>query len=315
LAKHSSDKAKRTSRHAIIDIGSNTIRLVIFEVDRKNETFSQVFNKKIMAGLAGYVDEGSLSERGIHRAQEALESHLRRLRTNEADTVSAFATAVIRNAKNGEEVARLLEERCGIHIEILTAEEEALLGNFGALQAFGIPDGVTMDMGGASTEVVVFRDRKPLVAKSLPFGSLTLWLEHVEGLFPTGAEQREIRDFVEGPLFAIPGFSDLHIHSLIGIGGAARAASKLADHLYHDDTKTRRVETSQMHQMLARCSEMSKPELLDLVQAVPDRIHTVLPGMLCIYTAARLVHADELLVSPYGIREGYLCARVMGVSR
>ena len=64
--------------------------------------------------------------------------------------------------------------------------------------------------------------------------------------------------------------------------------------------------------MLARLSHAGKPELLSLLQAVPDRIHTVVPGMLCVYTVARYLHADELLVSRYGIREGYLCSRVIG---
>lgn len=314
MAKRSGKKNGK-GRYAVIDIGSNTIRLVVFEVDMKNVTFTQVVNKKIMAGLAGYLRDGALTIRGIHRAQEAIESHLRRLQHYQVEEVFSFATAVIRSARNGKEVIEQFNDRYDLDIEILSGEEEARLGNLAALLALDVSDGVTVDMGGASTEVVAFSDRTPYLLKSLTFGSLSLWIDKVSELFPTADEQRLISEFVRGELLAIPGLEDVRCPTLIGIGGASRAVSKLADHIYHDDTKTRRVETTQMQEMLDRFSTIDKPELLDLVQAVPDRVHTVVPGMLCIHTLARLVHADELLVSPYGIREGYLYARLMGGKR
>lgn len=297
---------------AIMDVGSNTIRLSLYEVDEVTHTFKQVLNKKAMVGLAGYIEKGRLSERGILRAADTIATHLRRLEDYNVDNVSAFATAVIRNADNRSDVLERLERETGVSIELLSGTEEALLGNFGALHCLDGPDGVSLDMGGASSELVVFEKRQARFARSLRFGSLTLFLGKVAGLFPTADEQRAICGYVQEQLTAQPELAGMCADTLVGIGGAARAVGKLADHIFNADEKTRHVEVAQMEEMLEILAHAGKPELLTVLQAVPDRIHTVVPGMLCVYTVAKFLHADALCVSRYGIREGYLCSRVIG---
>lgn len=114
-------------KQAVIDIGSNSMRLSVYETTETG-TFTILFKDKIMAGLAGYVEEGALSPEGITRAILGLRSFRGTLRALNIPQVAVFATASLRNIRNTAQAVAEIQRGTGFAIEVLSGEEEARLG-------------------------------------------------------------------------------------------------------------------------------------------------------------------------------------------
>ena len=128
--------------YAVIDLGSNTIRLVVYEVkdDRRktysSKDFKSLINDKVMAGLSAFVTaDGTFTDDGVRRAASVLKGHAKRARYFDCKRIDVFATAVLRNAANSAEAVAAIERESGLTIDLLSAADEAHLGFAGATQA------------------------------------------------------------------------------------------------------------------------------------------------------------------------------------
>lgn len=145
--------------YGVIDLGSNSIRLVIYEVkdDRRStyssKDFKSIINDKVMAGLAAFVEDGVFTPDGVDRAVNVLKSHMKRVRYFGCKRVDVFATAVLRNAVNCAEAVAEIERRCGLAVTLLSARDEAHLGFVGARCSTPLERGTLVDIGGGSTEL------------------------------------------------------------------------------------------------------------------------------------------------------------------
>ena len=171
---------------ASIDVGSNTIRLSIYQCE--TDGIKLLLNKKTMAGLAGYVEDGALSPKGVHKACSVLNSYKDIVHNFGIEQLYVFATASLRNISNSQEAVAQIEEKTGLAIDVITGEEEATLDFIGATRLMDVDDGILVDIGGGSTEIVVYEDGKILKATSIPVGSLSLFSGYVGGLIPTNEE-------------------------------------------------------------------------------------------------------------------------------
>ena len=142
-------------KQAVIDIGSNSMRLTVYETTPP-QIFRVLFKEKIMAGLAGYVEHNALSPDGIERAILGLLSFRATLSALDIKAVAVFATASLRNVKNTDQAVAAIQRATGYPIEVISGEEEAAFGYAGAMQELDLTDGLFVDIGGASTEVVRF---------------------------------------------------------------------------------------------------------------------------------------------------------------
>ena len=142
-------------KQAVIDIGSNSMRLSVYETTPAGG-FSILFKDKFMAGLAGYVEEGALSQEGIDRAILGLRGFRSTLEALGIHNVAVFATASLRNIRNTRPAVEAIQRATGFPIEVISGQEEARFGYLGAMEELALPDGLFVDIGGASTEVVRF---------------------------------------------------------------------------------------------------------------------------------------------------------------
>ena len=160
--------------YAIIDIGSNTIRMVLYKVI--DNEIQQMLNSKIPAGLAGYIDNNNmLSKKGILKAIEALSKFETILESVDVKEVHAFATASLRNISNSEEVLAEIKKHCSFDIEIISGKEEALYDYYGTMKSISSGNGLLVDVGGGSTELVYFENGTLLSTCSIPVGSLNMY--------------------------------------------------------------------------------------------------------------------------------------------
>lgn len=295
-------------KQAIIDIGSNSIRLTLYETE--NQGFKILFREKIMAGLAGYVEDGKLSAEGIECACTGLLTFRGILQTLQIDSARVFATASLRNISNTQQALSVIRAATGYAVEVISGEEEALLGYTGAMQELRMTSGAFLDIGGASTEIVTFDKGTPADFASFPIGSLSLYRRCVKKILPGEGSIKRLRqvisetlDVSEGALAPRP--------LIVGVGGTARAALKLARHYYKSSEDCRSMTGEQLDGLCAfLCS--GKKDAIDLILRLEaERIHTLIPGLLILQHTFSLFHAQQLVVGRYGVREGYLCQKIL----
>src|ERR1700719_4165675 len=140
-------------RIAVIDIGSNSLRLVVFE--RLGATLLPLLHEKVMCGLGrGIARSGRLNREGVELAYANLQRFVALARALKADHIMAIATAAVREASDGREFAAEIERQCGVPVRIVDGPEEARLSAAGVLAGIPDADGVVGDLGGGSVELV-----------------------------------------------------------------------------------------------------------------------------------------------------------------
>lgn len=295
----------------IVDVGSNTIRLSIYHWEGRN--FKLLMNKKEMAGLAGYIKNGVLSDSGILVACRVLAGFKALLRNFDIDQIHVFGTASLRNIVNTEEALETIQAVTDLGVEVLTGAEEAAFSFQGATVGGGAPgDGLLADIGGGSTELVSYQNGTITSGCSLPMGSLSLFAKHVSGLFPTKEERKAIRAHVEGELEKAR-TAGLHCSHLTGVGGTIRAAAKLYNACSGADPANRVIPAEELRGLYKELKKGDQGTLRQILRTAPDRVHTILPGLVILNAVVKSYGVETISVSACGVREGYLLQRVMGV--
>lgn len=294
-------------RHAIVDIGSNTIRLIIFDINENKKNFKKVLNKKYTAGLITYVHDGELSGKGIKKLIKTLSSIKKIVIELNVDTFSPFATASLRNLENTEEVLEEVKKDLDIDIDVLEQVEEAFLGNVGIRSEIKVESGISVDIGGASTEVVYFEEDGPREYINLKTGSLLLFGENVSRILPKKSEIRAIEKSV------IRELNSSHFSSkenrLIGIGGTIRTTGKVIADLWNEDEK--KFTLKDIYKLLNLIKDRNTETIRSIIRTNPARIHTIIPGIIILKILMEKLGIDEIEVSDNGLREGYLIYKVL----
>lgn len=294
--------------YGIIDVGSNTIRLNIYSYNEKQ--VQSLLHKKTMAGLAGYVTDGYLSSKGIKIACSTINDYKNILLNFNIKNIYAFATASLRNIIYTDEVVRNIYEETGLSIDVISGEEEATLGYKGAALQTNMETGLYIDIGGGSTELVTFENRQITRAVSLPIGSLSMYSKHVKKLFPKKEELTAIKENVAQELHKIQLGEKQQFSTICGVGGTIRATKKLYDNLFSEQPAEEFL-THSIHDLLQSLHKADKKLLRRVLQTVPERVHTIVPGMIILDLIARHYGSKKIKVSPFGVREGYLYTKVL----
>ena len=294
--------------YGIADVGSNTVRLSIYKCE--GGEIRLLMNRKVMAGLAGYVRHGALTPEGIEVACQTLQGYRSLMDNLELPDLRVFATASLRNISNTEEAVGAVMAATGLRVDVLSGREEAELSFRGAIQNAGLYTGLLVDLGGGSTELVSYRNRAIQSACSLSVGSLSLFSKYVAKLHPTKEERRAIRRAVEEQLEQyVPQHGPAR--HICGVGGTVRAACKVANAMFDRPAGDRSLDRDELKEMLQRLKKPGRDELRLLLKTVPDRIHTIIPGLLALDTISRAYGAQTITASACGVREGYLLGRVL----
>jgi exopolyphosphatase/guanosine-5'-triphosphate,3'-diphosphate pyrophosphatase len=294
----------------IVDLGSNTIRLSIYKSE--NDTLKLLLGKKSVAGLLGYVRDGVMTSKGVQKACSVL-NNFKDILTNFGITHTyVFATASLRNITNTGEVLRLIKQATGYDIDLLSGEEEAALDFYGALHSARLEQGLLVDIGGGSTELVVFENETISNAVSLTVGSLSLSLRHIAAIVPSKDELKSIRQDVLSELKLPEQFQDARLKTICGVGGSVRAARKIYNDIFDMPEGNMVMETGKLAKVLSAYKKRPAEVLQRVMQLAPDRLHTIFAGIAALCAISEHFEASEIVVSTYGVREGYLYHKVLG---
>ncbi len=297
--------------HSVIDIGSNSIRLSVYKI--KKADVVNLFNDKIMAGLGAHISKGQMTEKGIQRLIYALKHHKSIVDNFDAiEGVSVFATASLRNVDNYREIIERVGSETGYTIELLSEKEEALYSFMGATHSHEARRGVLTDIGGGSTEIVYFKKKKICFSTSANIGSLNLYHRFVERLIPTKDERKKMEKYINKKLDKLD-LPKRDEEILCIVGGTGRAALKLYNEIYEKDPQNRVMESKKLSLLIERFEELEIRNIMnELLEVKPERIHTLVPGIILLNQVRSRCGAPWILVSETGVREGYIYHNLTG---
>lgn len=296
---------------AIVDIGSNTIRMNAYSTKGKGHS-ELIVSRKIMAGIACYVSKKQeMSESGIRCLCSALADIKMVMGHFRIDKVAAFATASLRNVVNTDEILERIAADIGWNVDVLSGEEEAKLGFAGVRGYAKTKRGTLVDIGGGSTEATVFNGDIIESAQSFGIGSLNLYKRFVDDdILPREAQCKKmakgIDKIINSSTLEIPKKAD----TIVGIGGTARAILKLSRNFFGLDASSGIISANQLYQLADLLFSRNKKAVDLIVRTCSQRAHTIVPGMMIMTKIFDLAKAKELEVCQAGLREGYLTSLI-----
>ncbi|MFQ5881077.1 MAG: Ppx/GppA family phosphatase [Candidatus Methylomirabilales bacterium] len=304
------------ARYAAIDVGTNTIRLLVAEAEGPGR-YRPVFQEQVITRLGERLQEtGSLSPAAVERTIQVLQRFANTAKTLGAQEVVAVATSAAREAKNRGEFLNRARRETGLELQVASGEVEATLTAIGVSHALGPARAnmVIMDIGGGSTEFTSLEQGRIAGYLSLPIGVVKLTEVHLKGDPPTLDELEAAATSLRESLRQVPASLDLPPKAiLVGTAGTPTtlAAIDLGLASYDADRVTgHRLSRGRIQALLDRLSSLPLTERRKVIGLEPGRADVIVAGALLTREAMDLLRFDELTVSDGGLREGLLLYRL-----
>lgn len=291
----------RSGPIAVVDIGSNSVRLVIYESLSRSPAV--IHNEKAICAIGrDMVSTGLLHREGMKVSLDTLARFRMLADAHRIDAREAVATAAARDAANGQEFIRQAEAAWGGPIRVLSGEDEAALAAEGVVSGIPSADGLVADLGGGSLDMVTVKDGKTGSALTLPIGPLRL-MDAAKGDPDKG------REIVDQGLRKIDSLGSLRDRSLYAVGGVWRSFARLdmedSDYRLHvlHNYQIPASRALKLCKVVARLSRKS----LDKMRIVSRRRAESLPfGAIVLERLLLASGLRDVVISAYGLREGLL---------
>jgi exopolyphosphatase / guanosine-5'-triphosphate,3'-diphosphate pyrophosphatase len=303
-------------RLAVIDLGSNSFRLVVFTArggwwQRTDEIYQPV---RIGEGMAA---TGRLGEEPIHRALAALDvfAHFCQaagLSDQRRDAVDAVATSAIRDAENAPAFLAQARERTTLPIRVLSREQEARYGYLAAVNSTTLSDGCVLDLGGGSMQLVAVNERLARESSSWRLGAVRMTERFLPGPNPPKRGQlQQLREHVAQAL-ASAAWLPKTGRRLVGIGGTVRslaAVAQRAQGLPSNGVQGMVVTREALEEIVERLAALAPAQRAGVPGVKPTRADLILAGAVVVEGALRAGGFDALEATEAGLREGVFFER------
>jgi exopolyphosphatase / guanosine-5'-triphosphate,3'-diphosphate pyrophosphatase len=297
---------KRGTSVAVIDIGSNSVRLVVYEEMARSVV--SIFNEKTLCGLGREVQStGLLAPDAVAKALTSLRRFRALCRIMKVGRVHAIATAACRDASNGPEFIAKAEQICRVHIEILSGPREAHLSALGVVSGIHKPDGIVGDLGGGSLELVDIRGHRVRKGLTLPLGSLAL-----QDLSEKSLKRAE--RIVGTHLAGVPLLRGGAGRAFYAVGGTWRALARI--HIIqsgyplgvmHGYT----IPATEALDFARRLRRLAAANMLANIEAVAEARRPLLAyAALVLEHIITIARPKSIVFSTFGVREGLLYDRL-----
>ncbi len=301
--------AKRT---AIIDIGSNSARLVIFEKTNRNGFHLICEQKsKVRIGEGAYEKQGYLQPIGIKRAYLTLKSFLHTIDKYQANKTLCVATSALRDAPNGKEFVHWIKQELGLSIKIIDGNKEAKYGGIAAVNLLPINEGISIDIGGGSSDMSLIKNGQIVDTYSLNLGTVRLKELFFDKRLTPSEINEKAKAYIQHELNQLP---EHFIHTLaIGIGGTARTLSKgiMKRATYPLDKLHAFSYNVQNHKDYLEAIPLSSAKNLKRFGLQKNRYDTIREGTLIFNEIIAHIGAESVISSAAGVREGVFLEQLL----
>lgn len=290
--------AKKT---AVVDLGSNSIRMVVFEKTSRYGFYTAYeYKRKVRLGENAYNNGKILQEDAMQRAENALLFFKKRSLKHKCKKIFIVGTSALRDAPNSNDFIKRIKNNLNLNIRCIDGKSESYLGGLAALNLLSpFKDGTTLDIGGGSSELCLIKNNKIVSCISLDIGTVRL-----KELFYDKGKMNDLDNFIAPILEQIP--ADFCNHNLIAIGGSLRAISNsiMQKNSYplknlHDFRYSLSEEKSHILKIFN-----SKIDSLTHFGIKKDRFDTIKEGIFIFLKIAQKLKAKQIITSGVGIREG-----------
>jgi len=306
------------SRAAVIDLGSNSLKLVNYNVSSDNN-YKPYHHESVRVRLGEGLEDGVLRPKYVDRTVDALKLFRNIVDFEQIDYVVCIATSAARDAKNRDELLEQIHKHTGFSFTILSEWEEAAYSYAGASRALRIPTAVFFDIGGGSLEIVYAEQYEIKKMASLPLGTLRLRQAFCgkRGSFTS----EEYRDMKRHAASLLPSREALGVTGdvpIVGVGGVLRAIAK------HDQAVSQyplskvhnyRLSADSIKKTAGQLSGLSVEKIARIESIGAGRADTVQPGACAISELVKKMGGREVIVSAQGLREGALAVSLQGPRR
>jgi exopolyphosphatase / guanosine-5'-triphosphate,3'-diphosphate pyrophosphatase len=309
---------KSQERLAVIDLGSNSFRLVVFLAGegwwkRTDEIYEPV---RIGEGL---VRSGELAPEPIARALATLDvfAHFAKASGLERGSVDAVATSAIRDARNADEFLREARARSDLPIRVLSREQEARYGYLAAVNSTTLSDGGVLDLGGGSLQLVRVGDRLVRESASWPVGTVRMSERFLPPNGPAKRRQLDaLREHVAEQLSEAAWLAEARTcgRRLVGLGGTVRnlaAAAQRAAGLPSNGVQGMVIERAALDELVARLASLPAAERASVPGIKPARADLILAGAVVVQSVLEAGRFDGLETTEAGLREGVFFERLL----
>jgi exopolyphosphatase/guanosine-5'-triphosphate,3'-diphosphate pyrophosphatase len=298
-------------RQAVVDIGTNSTRLLIADVE-DGQIHRQLERQSIVTRLGAGVDSaGRLSQEGMDRVYATHADFRRLIDHHHAHQAVAVLTSAVRDATNGQQFADEVQERFALTPQILSGDEEAQLTFLGAMSGRDAHDAtptLVVDIGGGSTELVIGTNHDVAFHVSTQAGVVRQTERHLQTDPPTQTEQSELSDDVRETLAqAVPDPRRQSVQRVIGVAGTATSLGAIAQDLEpYDPDKVHgyHLRRKQCEEILERLAAMPLVQRRKVKGLHPDRAPTIIAGVLILLEVLEVFGVEQLEVSEHDILHG-----------
>jgi exopolyphosphatase/guanosine-5'-triphosphate,3'-diphosphate pyrophosphatase len=290
--------------HAVIDIGTNSIKMYVAAVRDGRPDVLGDFTEVTRLG-EGLHEAGKLSAEATARTVETIDSFRAKAVGLGAETIVAVGTMALRAAGNASDFTDAVRERCGLDVEVVPGEEEARLSYLAVLSGLGARDGrvVVFDTGGGSTEFIFGEGEEIRERFSLDVGSRRPTEEFCKSDPVTDSELAAMVAYLEGEFGRLrPG-----VESLVGMGGTVTSLGAVHHQMevYDPDVIQGSVLTlSEVERQAEMFRARTIAQRREVVGLMPKRADVILAGAAIVMTVMRRLGASELTISDRGLRHG-----------
>jgi len=289
--------AKRT---AVIDIGSNSVRLVIFEKTSRF-AFHLIHEAKSRVRISenAYQNKGHLQDIPLERAFNALKEFTHIISEYKVTKVLCVATSALRDAPNRKDFIKRVNKKLNLAIKVIDGKKEAYLGGLAAANLLHLDAALIVDIGGGSTELALYKDKKVVNTFSLDLGTVRL-----KELYFDKDDVQGAKAHIDKELQKLP--SELKHEFLVGIGGTLRSISKMI--MQKENPALKKLhgycfKVSKQTPYIDSIIEASKDEL-EGIGVKKDRLDLIQSGLLILSALTRKLSATSITSSTVGVREG-----------
>ncbi|EIT7851067.1 Ppx/GppA family phosphatase [Campylobacter coli] len=290
--------AKKT---AVVDLGSNSIRMVVFEKTSRYSFYTTCeYKRKVRLGENAYNNGKILQEDSMQRAENALAFFKQCALKHKCKKIFIIGTSALRDAPNSKDFIKRIKDKLNLNIRCIDGKNESYLGGLATLNLLSpFKDGTTLDIGGGSSELCLIKNNKIISCISLDLGTVRL-----KELFYDKVKADALDDFIKPILEQIP--SEFCNQNLIAIGGSLRAISNsiMQKNSYplkniHDFRYMLEDEKEHILKIFN-----SKADALINFGIKKDRFDTIKEGIFIFLKIAEKLKAKQIITSGVGIREG-----------
>jgi exopolyphosphatase/guanosine-5'-triphosphate,3'-diphosphate pyrophosphatase len=298
-------------RVAVVDIGTNSTRLLIADVDRAQGSVTDLLRKSRVTRLGAGVDSGgTLSEEAIERTCAVLADYRELIDRHGCEANLAVLTSAVRDASNGADFTARVRRDYDLDARTLSGDEEAQLTFLGAMSDRD-PDPeptVVIDIGGGSTEFVVGHDHTAGFHASLQAGVVRLSERHIHSDPPAPTELQSLAEDARAIFLAgLPPQERAPVTSAIAVAGTATSAAAIDQELSpYDPARVHGypLQLATVELLLARLADMDEARRREVVGLHPDRAPTIVAGMILLSEAMRAFELEAVEVSEHDILRG-----------